>query len=170
MIDAIGIFRSFSSMRLKHYWFLWFFSPFCLLGERNCPRHSHERYDCPSYIPISPTMSDVLVGTLQRHRSSWLSRSRQNERYWLSDAHGHPMIELDFGSFPIPRNGLEAWVGQRVHIRGEKIDRGRRPSLLRVTFIQKAEEMQSASQLSSAMDSCPKPVCKRLSTTSSSRH
>jgi hypothetical protein len=157
-------------MRLKQYWFLWFFCPFCLLGERNCPRHPCESYSCSPYIPVSSTMSDMLVGTLQRHRSSWLSRSRRNEHYWLSDAHSHPIIELDFSSFPIPRNGLGAWVGQRVHIRGEKIDRGRRPSLLRVTFIQKADEVTSASPASSATDSCPQALCKHPSTTSSSQH
>jgi hypothetical protein len=153
-------------MCLKYYWLFVFFFPFCLLARNS---HSYS-YESTSYIPVSSTTSDVLVGTLQRHRTSWLSQSRRNERYWLSDAQCHPIIELDFSSCPIPRDGINIWVRQHVSIRGETISRGRRPALFRVAFIQKEEGSPSAAQELSARNSGPQPICKRLSTTSSSRH
>ena len=162
-------FALFSFMRLCHFFVLYLSCPLCLLGNRNrLHRHHEYAFDYPSRIPISPTISDGLVGVLRRCNSPWTPNSSQVPHYWLSDAHGNFIIELDFSSFQIPRTGLTSWVNQRIHIRGEKIDREPHPALLRVAFIQK-EENSDLSHASPA-PSAEQAVCKHPSKTSPFRH
>ncbi|MDR3143627.1 MAG: hypothetical protein LBT57_02120 [Puniceicoccales bacterium] len=108
-------------------------------------------HDYQSRLPISPTLSDELVGILRQLKP----RGRSSQDYWLFDAYGHPMIALDLSRFPLPRDGLGSLLGRRVRLRGERMES---LSMLRVAFIQREEdEIPSVPNKSRPLGACKPP-------------
>ncbi|MDR0728485.1 MAG: hypothetical protein LBF21_02680 [Puniceicoccales bacterium] len=147
-------------------WALVFFFWLPGLGaERLGPKRRHRViYDYQSRLPISPTLSEELVGILRQPKDWGQSFGRPVRDYWLFDAHGHPMIALDFSRFPLPREGLGAWLGRRVRLRGERLESPGHVPVLRVAFIRREEEVAP-----SPAEGSPSP-CKPPSPASPSGH
>ncbi|MDR2377521.1 MAG: hypothetical protein LBD54_02085 [Puniceicoccales bacterium] len=138
--------------------------PLGLGAERLGPQRRHRAvYDYQSRLPISPTLSEELVGILRQPKAWGWSSGRAGRDYWLFDAHGHPMIALDFSRFPLPREGLGAWLGRRVRLRGERVESPGHVSVLRVAFIRREEEASLSSVEDRPSSACKPPFPASLS-------
>jgi len=96
-------------------------------------------HDYQSRLPISTNLSDGLVGILRRPKGFWQGASRATAAHWLFDAHGNPIVPLDFSGFQVPRDGLDAWLHRRVRIRGERVVAPDGTVRLRVTSLRPEE-------------------------------